>query len=295
MISPIIQILNQYLELKYSKNKNFSTISQVQYCKNILDKFNFINIKPKSTPMENKLNIEPVDTDVNYNLTKNFQEMIGSLLYLMIHTRPDISFSVTKLSQYNKNANETLLQYAKRVFQYIQKTKNYGIKVDHNKKMILKAYCDASYAEYNLNRKSMSGYIFFLDNTPISWKTQTQKNVAKSTMEAELYSIESAISESIWIRNLLEELNFKQETTEIFYDNQAAILFSKDQCLNSRNKHIDVKYCYAKQRIEKGEVKITYISTNEMIADGFTKPLPKNLFNKFLNDLNIFENKEGVL
>ena len=280
------------LGIKITTHNTKTFISQNQYCKNILQKFNYQNINTKSTPMENKLLIEEITTNINYELTKKFQEMIGSLLYLMIHTRPDISFAITRLSQFNKNANSTLIQHAKRIFQYINKTKDYGIYVDPSDKMILKGYCDASYAEHNSNKKSISGYVFFLDDTPISWKTQTQKNIAKSTMEAELYSIESAISEAIWLRNILEELNFKQLTTEIFCDNQAAILFSTDQIRNARNKHINVKYFYAKEKIENKEIKLTYISTKDMIADGLTKPLSKNLFNKFINDLNILQIKK---
>ena len=277
------------LGIRIKQENNNSMILQDQYCKSILYKFGYFDIKPKLTPMENNLKIKSIESDINYNTTKKFQEMIGSLLYLMIHTRPDISFAVTKLSQYNKNATDTHINYAKRIFQYIQKTKDYGIKVDKDKNMILTGYCDASYAEHEVDRKSISGYVFFLDKTPISWKTQTQKTIAKSTMESELYSIESAVSECIWIRNLLKELNFEQSTTEIFCDNQAAILFSRDQHLNARNKHIDVKYCFTKQRIENKEIKLSYVNTKQMIADGLTKSLSKNLFNKFVEDLNIFK------
>ena len=284
--------LTSILGTKLIKKDDNTIVLQDTYIEKILTKFNYNNIKGKTTPMESKLSITNSEEPINYSIQKDFQEKIGSLLYVMVRSRPDISYSVSKLTQFCVNPNEQHLKYAKRIFSYLKTTINEGIKIDSMKEFQLKAYVDASFADDLKERKSTSGFILFMDNTPVFWRTKKQGMVAKSTMEAELIALESIISEIIWVRNLLDEMNFKQNCTSIFCDNTAAIQFATDQRLNSRNKHIDIRKCFIKQHIDQKNIKLIYIESENNIADMFTKFLSKNIFNYFKEKMNMVNIKK---
>ena len=111
-------------------------------------------------------------------------------------------------------------------------------------------------------------------------------------MEAELYALEEATSECIWIRFILNELGYKQNTTIIYQDNEATIKYVTNQHRNSRNKHIDIKKNYIFQHVSNNDIKLEYISTHKMIADGFTKSLGPILFSEFVNKLNMHNIKK---
>ena len=278
---------NSILGIKINKDKigNIS-LSQYTYIKDILQKFNYDQVNPSKTPMETKLCLSNDTTEV-YN-KKLYQQMIGSLLYLMIRTRPDISYSITTLSQFNNYPSKLHHAYVKRIFRYIKYSEDYSLIINNKNDMILSAYCDASFAPIKHERKSISGFVCYLGNTPVIWKTKKQSLIAKSTMECELYALEFCLSEVLYLRNLLQDLGYKQSITKIYHDNQASIYFSTNQYLNSRNKHIDLKHCFIKQHIELKNIEVVYISTYEMKADGFTKSLGPIKFNLFKDYLNLY-------
>ena len=276
------------LGMRISKINSNWYISQDTYIQRILERFHYANIKSKFTPMETNLNvILNKDTITDTKDVLHFQEAIGSLLYAAIHTRPDILYAVNTLAQVSSNPTTQQFKYVKRIFQYLRYSNNLGINIDKSKEFKLSGYADASFASDITNRRSITGYVFFIDSTPISWRSIKQKLTSKSTMESELYALEEAVSECIWLRFILNELGYKQKTTTIFQDNQATIKFSNNQHRNSRNKHIDIKHCFVNQHINNGNIILEYINTNYMIADGFTKSLGTNKFNAFIKQLNM--------
>ena len=277
---------------KLTKFNNNTIIIQDTYIQELLNKFNFNYLKTKDTPMESRLTIDKNTEILNFTIQKDFQKKVGSLLYLMIHSRPDIAYSINKMSQFNSNPNIQHLNYIKRIFSYLKKTINLGIKIDLSNNFQLKAYVDASFADDANIRKSTTGFVIFIDNTPIFWRSKKQNLVAKSTMEAEMIALETATSEIIWIRNLLNELNFNQHCTNIYCDNTSAIEFATNQNLNSRNKYIDIRKCFIKEYIKNNIIKLNYIESNLNIADIFTKTLHKSKFQYFIEQLNIVDIKK---
>ena len=181
---------------------------------------------------------------------------IGPLQYLLTRTRPDISYSVSILSQMQLNPTHEQFKYLKRILRYLQYTKDLGIKVDSSKELCLVGYVDASFAKFPNERNGITGYIFYLDSTPIVWKTCKQKIVAKSTMESELYALESAVSECLWIKRILNELTFKQSIITIYCDNQATIKFIENRFQSSRNKHIDIRRCFVNNMLKIKKYKL---------------------------------------
>ena len=119
------------------------------------------------------------------------------------------------------------------------------------------AYVDADFANYK-DRKSLTGYTFKLAGQTIAWKTKKQPTVSLSMVEAEYIALDTTTSELIWVRNLLEELGFKQPTTRIFEDNQGCIAIANNPVVKSRVKHVDIKYHFLRERIINSELSVNF-------------------------------------
>ena len=120
---------------------------------------------------------------------------------------------------------------------------------------------------------------FKLGSSTVSWRSKRQSVVALSSTEAEYIALSMASQEAIWIRNLLESMNFKQEdATILFEDNQGSIALAKNPKDHSRAKHIDIKYHFVRHAVEEKNIQLVYCPTENMMADILTKGLPKPRF-----------------
>jgi hypothetical protein len=166
----------------------------------------------------------------------------------------------------------------KRVLRYVKGTMNMGLIYRKSSDFNLHGFSDADWAGDEMTRKSMSGFIFKLGDSTISWGSKKQSVVALSTTEAEYIALSLACQEAVWLRNLLGDFKLKQEETIIYEDNQGAITLSKNPSNHSRTKHIDIKYHYVRDLITRKEVNILYCPSKNMLGDIFTKGLPRGQF-----------------
>ena len=276
------------MSIKRNRNEGMLTIDQSAYLRSVLERFGMADCKPVSTPMEPGKHLEKTpDTEEGVEI-RNFQALIGSLVYASIATRPDISEAVGKLSQHMSKPNKEHWVAAKRVLRYVKGTLDLGLKFERSNDFELVGYSDADWAGDVDTRKSTSGYVFMLGNAVISWASKKQSVVALSTTEAEYIALCSASQETVWVRRLLESLRVRQVgPTTVFEDNQGTIFLSKNPKDHSRTKHIDIKYHYVRQAVQKGEIDVRYCETKRMIADTLTKGLPKPAFEKHRGSMNI--------
>ncbi|GAB4814241.1 hypothetical protein N2152v2_001287 [Parachlorella kessleri] len=161
---------------------------------------------------------------------------------------------------------------AKGVLRYLSGTASYGITFV-GQELKLESYCDADYAGDLDTRRSTTGYVFLLGGGAISWSSRLQPTVAVSTTEAEYMAAAYAIKEALWLKTLLAELALEDSIT-IFADNQSAIKLLKNPVFSMRSKHIDVIYHFARERVIRKDITFKYVSTDKMVADALTKPLP---------------------
>jgi hypothetical protein len=283
------------LEVKTHGNGSIK-ISQRKYLEDILQRFNMNDCKPVATPLDPNCHltkeINEITSDDEEKM-KNipYKEAIGSLMYLMIGTRPDIAAAVCKLSQFMQNPGLNHWSAIKRVFRYLQGTKDYELVYKPNKNISVVGYSDADWANDLDDRKSISGYIFKVNGNTVSWSCKKQKVVALSSTEAEYMAYSEAVKEAIWIRELLKDLNYEQlEPSVIFEDNQSTIKLAKNPVQHSRTKHIDTRHHFIRQMIEENQIAIEYCPTEEMIADLATKGLTKSKFNYLRDKLGIVTN-----
>ena len=277
------------MQVKRDRSKKRLTIDQNIYLKDVLKRFGMENCKPVSTPVEpGKKFSKLIEEKDAFDDVRMYQAAIGSLNYAAIATRPDLSVAVGMLSQHMRNPSLEHWTGVKRVFRYIQGTIDYGLKFTNADNFILHGYADADWAGCVDTRKSTSGEIFQLGNNPISWRSKKQSIVALSSCEAEYVSLCSATQEVVWLRRLLSSVGFTQNNpTTIYEDNQGAICLSKNPKDHSRTKHVDVKYHYTRDVMEQKMINIEYCPTGDMVADAFTKSLPRPAFEKFRAEMGV--------
>ena len=171
----------------------------------------------------------------------------------------------------------------KRVFRYLHGTQDFEL-VYRGDLTRLVGYTDADWAGDVSTRRSTSGYIFNLGSGAISWSSKRQPTVALSSCEAEYMGETQATKEAIWLRRLLGELLEQVEqpaATVIFGDNQGAIQLARNPQFHARTKHIDIQHHFVREAQGNGQVDIQYTPTEEQVADGLTKALPTDAFQRF--------------
>ena len=138
-------------------------------------------------------------------------------------------------------------------------------------------------------RKSTSGFVFLLWGAPISWASKRQACVALSTTEAEVIALVEAAKEAVWLRRFIRELGFPEQTVPLFCDNQSAISLIRNPVLHSRVKHMSVRLSFTREAQENDIINVSYIRTEQQMADGFTKALQPSRFQFLRESIGISE------
>ena len=269
------------MRIQRDRNSKILTIDQSLYLEKVLDRFGMLNCNPVSTPLETGKKFQKVKENDEVFDTQLYQSAVGSLIYATICTRPDLCASVGVLSQHMAKPGSEHWSGIKRIFRYLKGTLTYGLKFVASDDFQLYGYSDSDWAGDVETRKSTSGYVFRLGGATISWRSKKQSVVALSSTEAEYIALASAVQEAVWLRNLLSDLTSKQvKPTVIYEDNQGAIALCKNPIDHSRMKHIDIKFHYTRDAVNKNVILVEYCTTKDMVADAFTKGLPRPAFEK---------------
>ncbi|GJV95373.1 copia protein [Tanacetum coccineum] len=178
---------------------------------------------------------------------------------------------------------EKHLKEVKRIFCYLRQTINMGIWYSKDSRFELIAYSDADLAGCNDDCKSTSGGIQFLGDKLVSWSLKKQDCTAMSTAEAEYVSLSACSAQVIWMRTQLLNYGFRYNKIPIYYDSQSAISISCNSVQHSRTKHINIRYHFIKEHVEKGTIELYFFGTKYQLADLFTKALPKEWFEYFVH------------
>ena len=275
---------NMFLGIEFIVSQNSISMNQSKYIQNILNRFGMSDCKPKSVPVDPSV-YDLVQTESELlNDPTPYREIVGSLIYLMTSTRPDIAYVVTLLSQYMSSPHVVHLTLAKSVLRYIKGTINYNLKyVKTDKPLELIGFSDSDWGS-SPDRHSISGYGFKLntESALISWRSCKQRVVALSTCEAEYLALTESCKEALFLRQLLSDMtNSKKTHVKLHTDNQGSMALAKNPVHHKRTKHISIRYHFIRHQVLKGVIELSYIPTNDNIADLFTKPLPKQKFNQF--------------
>jgi hypothetical protein len=285
------------------------TLTHQRYLDALLTEYHMADCKPAETPEEfgcqlTKQSIPLTHAEQQQMEATPYSALVGSLLYAAIHTRPDISHACSILTRYLQYPNQSHWTAAKRILRYLKGKTQLGITLggrehkqqssdahsssssSHSTSFLpssctVHIYCDADWAGDLDDRRSTSGCLILLDDSPLVWFSKKQPTVALSTAEAEYMSMSAAVQEAKWLVALLEELQVLRVVlpVQLHSDNQAAISISTSVSLtHSRTKHIDLRHHYVRELVNNNWLQVSWIKTQEQLADIFTKALNKQTY-----------------
>lgn len=267
--------INWLLGIQIDMTPEGIKLSQGAFIDKILQRFGMHDSNPVSTPIEPNATLSR-DSGTPLQSATRYQQIVGSIMYLVTATRPDLAFTITFLSQFSSAPTDLHLKAAQRVLRYIKYTRDWALLYPWNTPLALTGYSDASHGNCYDTRRSYSGYIFKLGSATISWKAHKQKSVAHSTLEAEYMGLAAANRHYRWLTDALASLLKRNDTpAALFNDNLAAIDFSHNQKVNDRTKHIDVAYHSTRELVESGRLTLLHIPGENNLADICTKGLPR--------------------
>ncbi|KAL1193532.1 Retrovirus-related Pol polyprotein from transposon TNT 1-94 [Cardamine amara subsp. amara] len=207
-----------------------------------------------------------------------YASAVGSIMYAMLCTRPDVACALSMTSRYQSDPGECHWTAVKNIPKYLRNTKDKFLVYGGSDELVVSGFTDASFQTDKDDFRSQSGYVFCLNGGAISWKSSKQSTVADSTTEAEYIAASEAAKEAVWIKKFMYELGVIPSISEpvaLYCDNNGAIAQAKEPRSHQRSKHIERRYHLIRDIIDRGDVKISRVPTDENVADPLTKPLPR--------------------
>ncbi|GJV67812.1 retrovirus-related pol polyprotein from transposon TNT 1-94 [Tanacetum coccineum] len=267
--------LKFFLGLQVHQSPSGIFISQSEYVIELLKKHGLDECVSMSTPMATeRLNADLQGTPTDQT---TYRCMIGGLMYLTA-SRPDIDFATFVCARYQVRSTVKHLKEVKRIFRYLRQSYNMGLWYPKDSGFELIAYSDADHAGCKDDCKSTSGGLQFLGGKLISWSLKKQDCTAMSTAESEYVSLSACCAQVIWMRTQLLDYGYKYNRIPMYCDSKSVIAISCNPVQHSKTKHIDIRYYFIKEHVEKGIMELYFVGTKYQLADLFTKALPKERF-----------------
>ena len=272
--------------------KRTMVLHQLPYVRKVIKRFELEQVKPAKTPLP--AGYIPQKAPLDYNaipsIRQRYQSVIGSLLFVMLGTHPDIAFAVIKMSQLMSNPTEDHLKKALHIVKYL--STNPGLALHYSgEESILNAYSDSDWAGDLETRHSTSGYAIFLGKNLVSWRSCRQATVALSSTEAEYMSMCDCAQQILWIQSIFRECHLTLNHSIMFGDNKGALHIAQNPVMEGRSKHIDIKYYFLRECVENKSFLLDYVPTDQQEADLMTKNLTVQKFQENRLRLNLKEFK----
>ncbi|GAV78038.1 hypothetical protein CFOL_v3_21506, partial [Cephalotus follicularis] len=271
------------IEVAHSPSGIF--LSQRKYTIDFLTETGMLGCKPADTPLEPNTHLkgqegDPVDKG-------SYQRLVGRLIYLS-HTRPDITFAVSMVSQYMHDPHSTHLEAIYRILRYLKSAPGRGILFSKHGHWRVDCFTDADWAGCPDDRRSTYGYCTIVGGNLISWRSKKQSVVARSSAEAEFRAMARGICELLWVRGLLQDLGLPTDPPVRFYcDNKSAISIVHNPVQHDRTKHIEIDRHFIKEKMEAGVICIPFVQSGSQLADIFTKGFGFKIFSPIVSKLGM--------
>ncbi|KAH9781613.1 hypothetical protein KPL71_008538 [Citrus sinensis] len=244
------------LSIKLLRDRKSKTLalSQAVYINKILARFRMENSKTGLLPFRHGITFSKdqspkTSKEIERMRQVPYAEAVGSLMYVMLCTRPNVCFAVWMVCRYQFNIGPQYWNAVKHIIKYLKRTKNYML-VYSGDELIPVGYTDSDFMSDKDSRKSISGYVFTLESGAISWRSVKQSSIADSTTEAEYMAASEAAKEAIWLRKFLQDLDVVPAVTaplKLFCDNSGAVAQSKEPRNHKKQKHIERKYHFIRE------------------------------------------------
>ncbi|CAJ2651441.1 unnamed protein product [Trifolium pratense] len=284
------------MDILRDQSKGELFLSQHDYLKKVVERYRMSDSKVVNTPLghHSKLSIKqcPQSEDERKKMESTpYASGVGSIMYGMVCSRPDLSNAISVVSRFMANPGPVHWQALKWVLRYLNGSLKGGLRYKRidPRRDALEGYVDADYAGNVDTRKSLSGFVFTLFGTAVTWKANQQSVVALSTTQAEYIALVEGVKEVIWLKGMIGEMGIGQGFVKIHCDSQCAIHLANHQVYHERTKHIDIWLHVVRDMIETKEIIVEKVASEENPADMFTKSLPRSRFKHCLDLINFEE------
>lgn len=244
--------------------------------------------RPAETPIDPNRKLggedkgDPVDT-------ARYQRLVGRLIYLS-HTRPDIAFAVSLVSQFMHSPHEEHLEAVYRILRYLKSAPGRGLFFKKTGQQGIEVFTDADWAGSITDRKSTSGYCTFVWGNLVTWRSKKQNVVARSSAKAEYRAMAQGVCEIIWLKRILEELQLPITLPmKLYCDNKAAISISQNPVQHDRTKHVEIDRHFIKEKVDAGLICMPFVPTSQQVADILTKGLFRPNFEFLVGKLGMLD------
>lgn len=278
--------LKYFLGIEVARGPSGFYLCQRKYATDIVTEVGLLGCKPAGAPMDQNHQLGSIEGPV-ISEPERYKRLVGRLIYLLA-TRPDLTYVVHILSQFMQTPKEEHWLAALKIVRYLKGTLGQGIILRAKSSMHVTGWCDSDWGGCTTSRRSLSGWIVQIGDSPISWKTKKQDTVSCSSAEAEYRAMGAATKELLWLKGLLKEIGIEhKEPMTLYCDSLPAIHISSNPVLHERTKNIEIECHFIKDEIVKGVIKPAYVSTRNQFIDIFTKALGRKEFEIFLDKLDI--------
>ncbi|KAK1681285.1 hypothetical protein QYE76_042133, partial [Lolium multiflorum] len=288
------------IKIYRDRSRRLIGLSQSTYLDKILKKFRMDESKKGFLPMlPGKVLSKtqgPATAEERERMSQiPYASAVGSIMYAMLCTRPDIAHAVSLTSRYQSDPGIEHWTAVKNILKYLKRTKDMFLCYGGDQELVVTSYTDASWNTDPDDSKSQSGYVFILNGAAVSWASSKQCTVAKSSTESEYIAASEASSEAVWMKRFIVELGVVPSALDplvIYCDNMGAIANAQEPRSHKRLKHIKLRYHSIREYIEDGEVKICKVHTDLNVADPLTKALPRAKHDQHQNAMGV-RNHQG--
>ena len=280
--------LSWFLGIEFRVTEEGIHMSQSRYIKAILQKYGMEECNPRTTPCESRLDKYGSSVNNSAEDVRTYRGIVGSLIYAMTCSRPDLAFVVTKLSQSLEKPSSADWVTVKHVLRYLKGSANQSLFYSKSENPLrLSGFSDSDWASAS-DRRSTTGYCFSLSDASalISWKSKKQETVALSTCEAEYMALTAATQEAMFLSMLTKDFGLDtSHPIRISGDNQGSIHLVKNPVVNKRSKHIDIKFHFIREKYINNIIDIVHVESGKNIADVMTKPATATKLREFKRSL----------
>ncbi|GJS28363.1 retrotransposon protein, putative, ty1-copia subclass [Tanacetum coccineum] len=240
------------IKIYRDRSKRLIRLCQNAYMDKILKRYKMDNSKRGHIPMQERLDLnksQGAQTPKEVNRMKNvpYASAVGSIMYAVRCTRPDVAFAQNMTSRFQQNPE-----------------------------LRVECYCDAGFETDRDDTKSQTGYVFVLNGGAVDWKSSKQSTTAMSATESEYIAASEAAMEAVWIRKFISGLGIVptiNEPLNMYCDNSAAVHYANEPGVQKGARHYQRRYHYVRECVELGEIRILKVHTDNNLADPFTKAL----------------------
>ncbi|KAH9763832.1 retrovirus-related pol polyprotein from transposon RE1 [Citrus sinensis] len=279
--------LKYFLGIEVSRSKGGIFLSQRKYALDLLHETGMTTCQPIDTPIEEGLKFCITSDQVPVDKGR-YQRLIGRLMYLS-HTRPDLAYALSVVSQFMHNPGEQHMKAVIRILRYLKTNPGKGILFSKNEDYSnIEVYTDADWVGSVSDRRSTSGYFTFVGGNLVTWRSKKQHVVARSSAEAEYQGMALGICEGLWISFILNDLGYSsQQPIQLYCDNKAARDIAHNPVQHDRTKHVEVDRFFIKEKLDEKILELPKIRSEDQLANILTKAISSRAFTKFLDKLGM--------